>query len=108
MLTNIDSVMLARLRQELASVKFSLAIRRFAKKYSADQLRDDLGRWTAGASSDVRHILDIAKRMRLSGTRSNYNKCLDLCYPILERFQPPGSDRNTWDFYKCMNACLGR
>jgi hypothetical protein len=31
-----------------------------------------------------------------------------LCYPILGRFQIPGSDRNTWDFQKCMNACMGK
>ncbi len=40
--------------------------------------------------------------------QTQYQRCLERCYPLLERWQSPGSDRNTWDFHKCMNACMGR
>lgn len=53
-------------------------------------------------------IIARAKRLNLAGSRSGYQRCLDLCYPLLERPQKLGSDRNQWDFHKCMNACLGR
>jgi hypothetical protein len=59
-------------------------------------------------TADVRSIIDTARQLNISARPDAYEKCLDLCYPLLERFQPPGSDRNTWDFHKCMNACLGR
>jgi len=39
--------------------------------------------------------------------QSQYQRCLDRCYPLLERRQLPGSDRNTWDFHKCMRKCMG-
>jgi hypothetical protein len=59
-------------------------------------------------TADVRSIIDTARQLNISARPDAYEKCLNLCYPLLERFQPPGSDRNTWDFHKCMNACLGR
>ncbi len=37
-----------------------------------------------------------------------YQRCLDQCYPLLERPQPPGSDSNKWDFHKCMSRCMGQ
>ena len=46
----------ARVRIELADVKFALALRRIFHKYSPDQPRDERGRWTdsgAGASRDA-------------------------------------------------------
>jgi len=99
-------------------------------KYDPDQPRvpagnPDGGQWTdAGAggsggssgsvssstvgSGDVRKIIAFAARKRVAGSPLNYQRCLDLCYPLLERPQHPSSDRNTWDFHKCMNACLQR
>ncbi|MGK2921792.1 MAG: hypothetical protein ACSLE4_03230 [Methyloceanibacter sp.] len=61
-----------------------------------------------GGSADVAGIIAFARRQRLAGNPLNFQKCLYLCYPLLERRQRAGSDRNTWDFHKCMNACLQR
>jgi len=90
-------------------------------KYSPDQPRvpaghPDGGQWTSGQvadaeshdAPDVKSIIATAQRLNLAARPEAYEKCLDLCYPLLERRQPPGSDINTWDFHKCMNACLGR
>ena len=60
------------------------------------------------SSADVRRIITFADRKRVAGSPLNYQGCLDLCYPLLERPHHPSSDRNTWDFHKCMNACLQR
>jgi hypothetical protein len=60
------------------------------------------------ATQDVRSILDLAKIIAARGYSIDYLKCLDICYPILERPKVPGSDFNENDFHKCMNACLGR
>jgi len=86
---------------------------RSVSKYAPNQPRvpagnPDGGQWTSGAADDVETIVATAKRLNLAARPDAYQKCLDLCYPLLERFQPPGIDRNTWDFHKCMNACLGR
>jgi hypothetical protein len=58
--------------------------------------------------SDVQAIVTTARRLNLAARPDAYQRCLDLCYPLLERRQPPGSDFNTFDFHKCMNACLER
>jgi hypothetical protein len=58
--------------------------------------------------SDVQAIITTARRLDLAARPDAYQRCLDLCYPLLERRQPPGSDFNTFDFHKCMNACLER
>jgi hypothetical protein len=62
----------------------------------------------AARRSDVQAIIATAQRLHLAARPDAYQKCLDLCYPLLERRQPPGSDFNTFDFHKCMNACLAR
>ncbi len=90
------------------------------RKYSPDQPRDYHGRWTSEGgnnedeskpipqgAADTQEILAQSRQLAASG-QPTYEKCLDICVPLLERFQPAGSDRNTWDFHKCMNACLGR
>jgi hypothetical protein len=96
-------------------------LQRTEMKYSPDQPRDDRGRWTDGGGSDrpvaeaegdatdglVQDILVKAEQLKLTGSLADYRKCVDLCYPILERFSPRWSDRNYWDFQRCMNACLG-
>jgi hypothetical protein len=90
-------------------------------KYSPDQPRDERGRWTDGASSGgatgeaeesagdtlVQDILAKAQQLKFTGSPADYRRCVNLCYPILERLSPRWSDRNYWDFQKCMNACLG-
>lgn len=64
------------------------------------------GRWVRESAHDVETIVAMAKR--ITGPRL-YDRCIDLCYPLLERPGGSGaSDRNTWDFHKCMNLCLGR
>jgi len=39
-------------------------------------------------------------------SRFTKDQCIKQCTPLLERGQPPGSDRNQWDFHKCVNACM--
>lgn len=89
------------------------------RKFNPNQPRvpagsPDGGQWTDGGGGRegdendlVQDILAKAKELRLTGSSSDYRICLNLCYPILERLSPRWSDRNTWDFHKCMNACLG-
>jgi hypothetical protein len=118
-------------------LRIDLALRRLGLKYSPDQPRvptgyRDGGQWTSDGASgsaqdssgvpsekpgdaeeanrkaDVQTILAAAKRLRLATSPQDYQKCLDLCYRLLERPLPRWSDRNTFDFHKCMNACLGR
>lgn len=62
---------------------------------------------SSSADAVVQSFIEKAKRLAAGG-KSAYERCSDLCYPILERFQPVGSDRNTFDFFKCLNACLGK
>lgn len=117
---------LQHLRELVKDLKIDLEIRRLCRKYSPDQPRDDHGRWadtgkeaSSGTetdsgkekevpSSDPTEILALARRLKLVGGLGSYAECLNLCYPVLERRQAAGSDRNTFDFYKCMNACMGR
>jgi hypothetical protein len=40
--------------------------------------------------------------------QSQYQRCFDQCYPLLERPQPRGNDSNKWDFHKCMSRCMGQ
>ncbi len=89
------------------------------RKYDPDQPRvpagePDGGQWTTGGNSppdfDIifERALQFAKQngqIAIAGP-GNYQRCLDICYPLLERFQRPGSDKNTTDFQKCMNACV--
>lgn len=84
------------------------------QKYSPDQPRDERGRWTDGDGTQdsngaplIQNILARAEKLDRTGSPADYAKCVNLCFPILERFSRPGSDRNYWDFQKCMNACLG-
>ena len=91
-----------------------------AFKFDPDQPRDEHGRWTGAGDSEegggvggeapatVASVLAQAGRLNLAARSDAYEACLDLCYPLLERFQRPGSDKNTWDFHKCMNICLGK
>jgi hypothetical protein len=62
----------------------------------------------AETGSDVQSIIATAKRLKLAARPDAYQRGLDPCYPLLERRQPPGSDFNTFDFHKCMSACLAR
>ncbi|MDP2298701.1 MAG: hypothetical protein Q8M24_24960 [Pseudolabrys sp.] len=91
-------------------------------KYSPDQPRVPAGssgggQWTGSgdgragdnaetAAADA--IFDKAKRIGARGYSSDYLKCLDLCYPVLEIPQAPGVDTNQNNFHKCMAACMGK
>ena len=127
-----------RLRQMLAEINYDLAWRKLCRKYGYNpdqrmdrkwdgQPHDELGRFDFGkkpeaqtadedaggeeedsASVTPAEIIATAKRENLAARPDKYMKCLDLCYPLLERRKPPGSDVNTWDFIKCMNACMAR
>ena len=87
----------------------------FARKFDPNQPRAPAGsreggRWTndesnSGDTSDVRDIIDRARA--LAATHAEMGRCVDLCLPLLNRFQAPGSNRNEFDFRKCLNACLG-
>jgi len=113
-------VALDRLKWELAVHIFEENTKQLSQlvgaKYDPSQPRDDRGRWTdTGADqstgnegADPRKILELARQWFLAGTRASFSRCTELCYPLLERFQPPGVDYNYWDFQRCMNACLGR
>jgi len=100
-------------RLEILKAIRALAAQDDLRKYDPDEPRvpagnPDGGQWTSETDTDVSAIVAEAKHLNLAGDPDVYQKCLDLCYPLLERIQPPWSDRNTWDFHKCMNACLGR
>jgi len=115
---HLDSLSPEELRQVDSSYywyKYGLPAfqREQARKYDPNQPRvpagnPDGGQWTSGNESDVQRIVEMANRLNLAARPDAYQRCLDLCYRLLERPQRPGSDRNTWDFHKCMNACLGR
>ena len=98
------------------------------RKYDPDQPRVPAeqpggGQWTSGPGSStvtdtpsgaenevpaddlVGAILDVAQQ--LAAGRATLKECINLCYPILERYQPRRSDLNEFDFRKCLNACLG-
>jgi len=120
----------ARLGWITACCNFETAARRFEsvrRKYSPDQPRVPAGnpgggQWSADDGQSARpdaltpdgdddtlvtEILRKAKNLNLTASPADYQKCLNICYPILERPKPPWSDRNKYDFHKCMNACLG-
>ncbi len=70
------------------------------------------GQSTSGDSRDAdREKADmqdiLARAKHLAASSASMNRCIDLCYPLLERFKRPGSDKNETDFRKCLNACLG-
>jgi hypothetical protein len=69
---------------------------------------DPTDRLSRSTDPEVQKILALARQLRLAGGPQDYQKCLDFCYPLLERPLPRSSDRNTFDFHKCMNLCLGR
>ncbi len=75
---------------------------------STETVHDGSKSSAPSTASDVEAIIATARRLNLAVVSGAYQKCVDLCYPLLERFQPAGSDRNLWDFHRCLNACLGR
>lgn len=112
---------------EFSAARLRLAIHRsqLALMYNQDQPRapagqSNGGRWVSGSETqttdvdsgsesrkaDVTRIINIAYRLRIAGKPAGFEECLNLCYSLLERKQPMGSDRNYWDFQKCMNHCL--
>jgi hypothetical protein len=69
--------------------------------YNPNEPRDWHGRWTTeGNTADTQ----VAATRHLD----RKSQCIDECYRILERWEPPGSDRKTWDFHNCVNECMER
>jgi hypothetical protein len=127
---------LLHIRWELKKLKLEYELECFREKYRVNpgqqvgvkydgQPRTELGRFDFGkkpesgsqpadedeeesASATPEEIVATAKRENLAARPDKYMKCLELCYPLLERRKPPGSDINTFDFHKCMAACLAR
>jgi hypothetical protein len=105
-----------RFRWWLAATAVEMRLGQLARAlksgFNPDQPRDERGRWTDNGSSGndtVASVIATAELLILAGGPLSYQKCLDLCYPLLERFtRVPGSDRNETDFHKCMNVCMGR
>lgn len=90
---------------------------RNARKYDPNQPRvaagnPDGGQWTSEggdqASGDSLFRGIFGKARQYAASKMSLNACIALCAPLLERRQPPGSDRNEFDFRKCLNRCLGR
>lgn len=102
-------------RLEIMKAIRTLASQDTVQKFDPDQPRVpvgnfDGGQWTsegsdAAGNTEVPAIMRQAKQ--LAASRASMSRCVDLCYPLLERFQPAGSDRNEFDFRKCLNECLG-
>ncbi len=89
--------------------------RSHALKYDPNQPRVPAGsagggQWTGGgANGDDGSVESIlAQAQKLAASNPSMSKCVDLCLPLLIRPQPPGSDRNEFDFRRCLNKCLGR
>jgi hypothetical protein len=105
---------------EIVEAKLRQLERTVDAKFNPNQPRvpagnPDGGQWTNGGSgadgeteTTLSSIIAVARRIASSGSPLDYQRCLDLCYPLLERLSHPASDRNTWDFHKCMNECLNR
>lgn len=112
---------------EFSATRLSLAIRRvqLALKFDQNQPRapagqSNGGQWVGGSRvptgdtdldaeskrGDVARIVSIARRLRPTGKPAGFEQCLDLCYPLLERRQATGSDRDYWDFQRCLIDCL--
>jgi hypothetical protein len=66
--------------------------------FNADEARDWHGRWTTEGNTANTQVVATRRQDRKS-------QCIDECYRILERWEPPGSDRKTWDFHNCVNEC---
>jgi hypothetical protein len=69
--------------------------------FNPDEARDWHGRWTTEGNTANTQVAATRRQDRKS-------QCIDECYRILERWEPPGSYRNTWDFHNCVNECMER
>src|SRR5580658_3705974 len=110
-LTAVPQTLAVRL--EIMKAIRSLALDDSVEKFDPDQPRvsagnRDGGQWASDSSADDVDPAEIlARAKQLAASRASMSRCVDLCYPLLERFQPAGSDRNEFDFRKCLNECLG-
>jgi len=118
MLRSTDFKELLQIRREFDAlrVEWKRALDEYyGRKFNSNQPRtprgsSEGGQWTrgdggSGETSGVRDILDKAKK--LAASHAEIGRCVDLCLPLLNRFQSPGSNRNEFDFRRCLNACLG-
>jgi hypothetical protein len=79
-------------------------------KYSPDQPRDEQGRWAnegdGDQDADVASIVARAEKFIAAGRSPSYLQCLEMCSRLLERPKPyPWSDRNMYDYLRCMDEC---
>jgi hypothetical protein len=123
-----------RLQWHLSAAAVEQSAKRIADllraKYDPDQPRvpagsREGGRWTTnggmenwsegnGGEGDANEgaataesILRLAPQLAAAG--ASMNRCIEMCHRLLERFQPRGTiNINTWDFVRCLNACLGK
>lgn len=111
--TNQLRRLLYAVRAATLQLKVDLAFFRFATSikggFDPNQPRHPAGRPDGGRWSGNSDFSDIVSAARRIGSSSRfYSSCVDLCYPLLERPQFPGSDINLWDYHKCLNLCLRR
>ena len=112
-----DFIIVSKLRELTAMVAAATVEARLntlanAFKYDPGQPRvlagsPEGGQWTSNDGStatrelSVESILAIAPL--LAAARTSKDRCIEICSPILERFQPPGTTNiNYWDFVKCL------
>lgn len=80
-------------------------------------------RWPAGSADSVGGQFRPTRDTSVSGDQASVSsqaestvaqakslsECIEECWQLLERPLPAaGSDKNRWDFEKCLNACRGR
>jgi hypothetical protein len=111
---------IAPLKWHTALTNLETAVRRYAlaqRKANFNPLQPrvpagnpDGGQWTLeGSDTLTPKILAIAKQLRLAASPASYQKCLTMCFPLLERPKPyPWSDINSNAFHKCMAECMRR
>jgi hypothetical protein len=57
-------------------------------------------------SSDTSAEASDTPAQNIAGSRPK-DICIERCYRLLERKLPfPASDKNLWDFHKCVNDCM--
>jgi len=104
----------AALRQRLERAFY---VNRLLRKFDPNQPRvpagnSDGGQWTSDGGSASLDALGISADFwnqctALAASGASMDECVNQCLHLLIRPQPPGSDRNEFDFRKCLNRCLG-
>jgi len=64
---------------------------------------DPSGPHSVTANNSAGLLIPVATRKQKAR-----EQCIDECVPILERPGGRTSDKNTWDFHRCVNECMDR